>query len=96
MPSPFVIAIEHGDGSGSRIPASDYAELGALLRSISEACEKNGVPTPPTVIWRLDRGESRPLSRIELEEGHLHDLPILVGEAGRSSSWPRTPPTPRP
>jgi hypothetical protein len=77
-PAPFLIIVAHGDGSESRIPASSYTELQALLGRMSEACETNGVPAPPTVVWRVDRGEPRPLSRAELAEGDLHNLPILA------------------
>lgn len=78
-PAPFLIAVAHSDGTDSAIPASSFEELGVMLGRLTIACEKARRPTPPTVVWRLDRGEPRPLSRAELEEGHLHDLPILVG-----------------
>jgi hypothetical protein len=78
-PAPFLIAVAHADGTESEIPASSFEELEVLLRRLTAACEKARRPTPPTVIWRLDRGGPRPLSRAELEEGQLQDLPILVG-----------------
>jgi hypothetical protein len=78
-PAPFLIAVAHGDGTESGIPASSFEELGVMLGWLTIACEKAGRPTPPAAIWRLDRGEPRPLSRAELEEGHLQDLSILVG-----------------
>jgi Ser/Thr protein kinase RdoA (MazF antagonist) len=78
-PGPFLIAVAHADGTESGIPASSFEELGAMLGRLTIACEKARRPTPPTAVWRLDRGEARPLSRAELEEGHLQDLPILVG-----------------
>jgi hypothetical protein len=36
-PAPFLIIVAHGDGSESRIPASSYTELQALLGRMSEA-----------------------------------------------------------
>jgi hypothetical protein len=78
-PAPFVIAIAHCDGTESAIPASSFEELGVMLGRLTVACEKARRPTPPTVVWRLDRGEPRPLGRAELEEGHLQDLSILAG-----------------
>ena len=69
----------HVDGTESEIPASSYEELGELLGRLTIACEKARRPTPPTIVWRLDRGGPRPLSRAELEEGDLHALPILAG-----------------
>jgi hypothetical protein len=55
-PAPFLIAVAHCDGTESEIPASSYEELGTLLGRLSVACEKARRPTPPTVLWRLDRG----------------------------------------
>jgi hypothetical protein len=78
-PAPFLIALAHRDGTGSAIPASNFEELGAMLGRLTIACEKAGRPTPPTVVWRLDRGEPRPLNRAELAEGCLEGLPILAG-----------------
>jgi hypothetical protein len=78
-PAPFLIAVAHSDGTESGIPAASFEQLEELLGRLTVACEKARRPTPPTVIWRLDRGEPRPLSKAELEEGGLQDLPILVG-----------------
>jgi hypothetical protein len=77
-PGPFLISVSHADGSCSRLPARGYAELSALLGAMARACEKAGVPTSPTTVWRVDRGEPRAMSLAELEEGELHELAILA------------------
>jgi hypothetical protein len=78
-PAPFLIRVELGDGTATEIPASSYGELSMRLGRMSAACVKSGVPTPPTVVWRRDRGEPRPMSLAELEEADLSDLRILRG-----------------
>lgn len=77
--APFLICVAHGDGAATEVPASSYAELRTLLGRMSAVCEKAGVPTPLTAIWRVDRGWPRPLVGAELEEGELAGLAILAG-----------------
>jgi hypothetical protein len=78
-PAPFLIVVAHPDGTESEIPAAGYEELGTLLGRMTATCADGRRPTPPTVIWRLDRDGPRPLNTAELEEGGLPDLPILAG-----------------
>jgi hypothetical protein len=77
--APFLIAVALGDGTEAEIPAANYVELEGLLGRMAKVCVESGTPTPATVVWRLDRGAPRPMIRAELEEGHLHELPILSG-----------------
>jgi hypothetical protein len=76
--APFLIAASLGDGTVARIPAASYAELEELLGRMALVCGEARVPTPPIVLWRLDRGEPRAMSEAELEEGGLRLLPILA------------------
>jgi hypothetical protein len=74
----FLISIWLGDGEELRIPAADHAELYGLLARMSRVCREAGVASPAMVVWRLDRGEPRPMSRAELEEGDIARHPVLA------------------
>jgi hypothetical protein len=76
--APFVISMWPGDGEEIRIPAVDQAELYDLLARLSRVCREAGTRSPAMVVWRLDRGEPRPMSRAELEEGDIARDPILA------------------
>jgi hypothetical protein len=77
-PAPFLISVWLGDGEEVRIPAVDQAELYGLLARMSRVCRKAGTQSPAMVVWRLDRGEPRPMSRAELEEGDIARHPALA------------------
>jgi hypothetical protein len=76
--APFLIATVLGDGEVVRIPAADHAELYGLLARMSRVCREAGTQSPAMVVWRLDRGEPRPMSRAELEEGDFARHPALA------------------
>jgi hypothetical protein len=77
-PAPFLISVWLGDGEELRIPAVDQAELYGLLARMSRVCREAGARSPAMVVWRLDRGAPRPMSRAELEEGDIARHPALA------------------
>jgi hypothetical protein len=79
---PFLIAVALADGTTVEIPAGDHPELVGLLGRMSKVCEDASVPTPAIVVWRLDRGEPRPMTWAELEECGLHESTMLSGPDG--------------
>jgi hypothetical protein len=86
--APFLIKVALSDGTEARVPAMDYVEVEELLGRIAYASAKARLPTPTAQVWRLDRGAPRPLSRAELEEGELHEIPILASWLQRlTGSW---------
>ena len=70
-PGSFLISIRLADGEEVKIPAADQAELYGLLARMSRVCREAGTRSPAMVVWRLGRGEPRPMSRAELEEGDI-------------------------
>jgi hypothetical protein len=77
-PAPFRISIWLADGEEIRIAAADQTELYGLLARISRIYAETGVRPSAMVVWRLDRGEPRPMSRAELEEGDIARHPLLT------------------
>jgi hypothetical protein len=77
-PAPFLIYTALGDGEVVEIPALDLAELDRLLGRMSRVCAEAEVKAPATVVWRLDRGAPRRLSRAELEECDIARHTVLA------------------
>lgn len=77
-PASFLISIRLADGEEVKIPAVDQAELYGLLARMSRVCREAGTASPAMVVWRLDRGAPRPMSRAELEEGDIARHPALA------------------
>jgi hypothetical protein len=76
--APFQISIWLADGEEIRIAAADQTELYGLLARISRVYRETGVRPSAMVVWRLDRGAPRPMSRAELEEGDIARHPALA------------------
>jgi hypothetical protein len=76
--APFQISIWLADGEEIRIAATDQTELYGLLARISRVYGETGVRPSAMVVWRLDRGAPRAMSRAELEEGDIARHPLLA------------------